>query len=161
MSDHHTANRISQVSMLSGIDTMIDSRSAERAITLPVEGMSCASCVTKIEKGLSDVEGVTDAKVNLATERADTRSWTTLPQEVQLQRVLLPVGEHKMQIELVNAAGRIVDVIEETVIIKPKQPSFVIKHWNTPVPKKKAVAGIKQSRLQVDNAQTADAKQVK
>jgi Cu+-exporting ATPase len=70
MSDHHTANRISQVSMLSGIDTMIDSRSAEGAITLPVEGMSCASCVTKIEKGLSDVEGVTSAKVNLATERA-------------------------------------------------------------------------------------------
>ena len=73
---------------------------------------------------------------NLLTERADTRSWTTLPQEIQLQRVLLPVGEHQLQIELVNAAGRVVDVIDETVVIKPEQSSFVIKHWNTPVPKK-------------------------
>ncbi len=73
---------------------------------------------------------------NIVTERADTRSWTTLPQQIQLQRVLLPVGEYPLQIELVNAAGRVVDVIEETVVIKPEQSSFVIKHWNTPVPKK-------------------------
>ncbi len=75
---------------------------------------------------------------NIVTERADTRSWTTLPQEIQLQRVSLPVGEHLLQIELLNAAGNVVDVIEETVVIKPEQSSFVIKHWNTPVPKKSA-----------------------
>ena len=82
------------------------------------------------------IAGLLMTVTNLVTERADTRSWTTLPQEIQLQRVLLPVGEHQLQIELVNAAGRVVDVIEETVVIKPEQSSFVIKHWNTPVPKK-------------------------
>ena len=82
------------------------------------------------------IAGLLMTVTNIVTERADTRSWTTLPQQIQLQRVLLPVGEHQLQIELVNAAGRVVDVIEETVVIKPEQSSFVIKHWNTPVPKK-------------------------
>lgn len=32
--------------------------------------MSCASCAVNIEKGLSQVEGVADANVNFATEKA-------------------------------------------------------------------------------------------
>jgi Cu+-exporting ATPase len=39
-------------------------------VTLPIEGMTCASCVRRIEKALSKVEGVQDANVNLATEKA-------------------------------------------------------------------------------------------
>jgi Cu+-exporting ATPase len=35
-----------------------------------VEGMTCASCVSRVEKALSGVEGVMSADVNLATERA-------------------------------------------------------------------------------------------
>ena len=88
----------------------------------------------------SGIAGLLMTITNIVTERADTRSWTTLPQEIQLQRVLLPVGEHQLQIELVNAAGRVVDVIDETVVIKPEQSSFVIKHWNTPVPKKSSAS---------------------
>jgi len=38
---------------------------------LPVQGMSCASCVAKIEEGLSELDGVEAAKVNFATKRAD------------------------------------------------------------------------------------------
>ncbi|MGZ9196523.1 MAG: heavy metal translocating P-type ATPase [Candidatus Deferrimicrobiaceae bacterium] len=38
--------------------------------TLPVEGMTCASCVARVEKALSRVEGVTEASVNLATKTA-------------------------------------------------------------------------------------------
>ncbi|PZP90848.1 MAG: copper-transporting ATPase [Variovorax paradoxus] len=37
---------------------------------LPVEGMTCASCVARVEKALSAVPGVQDATVNLATEAA-------------------------------------------------------------------------------------------
>src|SRR5207302_6146284 len=39
-------------------------------LTLPVTGMTCASCVRRIEKALSRVEGVRTADVNLATENA-------------------------------------------------------------------------------------------
>ncbi|WP_277359974.1 heavy metal translocating P-type ATPase [Brucella melitensis] len=40
------------------------------SVDLAIEGMSCASCVSKVEKALSGVPGVTRASVNLATERA-------------------------------------------------------------------------------------------
>src|SRR5690606_37091590 len=42
-------------------------------IDLAVEGMSCASCVGRVEKALKAVPGVADASVNLATERAQIR----------------------------------------------------------------------------------------
>jgi P-type Cu+ transporter len=41
-----------------------------KRITLAIEGMTCASCAMRIEKGLKKVAGVGDAAVNLATERA-------------------------------------------------------------------------------------------
>jgi Au+-exporting ATPase len=40
------------------------------ATTLPIEGMTCASCVGRIERALQAVPGVTTVSVNLATERA-------------------------------------------------------------------------------------------
>jgi Cu+-exporting ATPase len=42
-------------------------------VTLPVLGMTCASCVTRIERFLKKAEGVGDAVVNLGTERATVR----------------------------------------------------------------------------------------
>lgn len=40
------------------------------AISLPIEGMTCASCVGRVERALKAVPGVADAVVNLATEKA-------------------------------------------------------------------------------------------
>ena len=42
-------------------------------LTLPVVGMTCASCVNRIERYLNRADGVTSANVNLATERATVR----------------------------------------------------------------------------------------
>ena len=39
-------------------------------IVLPIEGMTCASCVNRIERFLTKTPGVQQAAVNLATERA-------------------------------------------------------------------------------------------
>ncbi|MEE8493207.1 MAG: heavy metal translocating P-type ATPase [Nitrospirales bacterium] len=41
-----------------------------RTLTIPIEGMSCASCVARIEQGLESMDGITRASVNLATETA-------------------------------------------------------------------------------------------
>ncbi|MFN1140464.1 heavy metal translocating P-type ATPase [Serratia quinivorans] len=40
-------------------------------LSLPVDGMTCASCVGRVERALKAVPGVDSASVNLATERAD------------------------------------------------------------------------------------------
>ncbi|MBK1974494.1 copper-translocating P-type ATPase [Brevundimonas diminuta] len=41
-----------------------------RTLDLPVLGMTCASCVGRVEKAIRAVPGVTQAQVNLAAERA-------------------------------------------------------------------------------------------
>jgi len=50
----------------------IDVRAAS-SISLPIEGMTCASCVGRVEAALARIEGVDSVSVNLATERADIR----------------------------------------------------------------------------------------
>ncbi|HYM84200.1 MAG TPA: heavy metal translocating P-type ATPase [Candidatus Dormibacteraeota bacterium] len=42
-------------------------------VSFPVEGMTCASCVNRITRFLSKVEGVEEANVNLAAESATVR----------------------------------------------------------------------------------------
>src|SRR3712207_115064 len=39
-------------------------------ITIPVTGMTCASCVRRVERALSRKEGVAEASVNFAAEKA-------------------------------------------------------------------------------------------
>ncbi|MBD2746084.1 copper-translocating P-type ATPase [Microvirga sp. BT688] len=46
----------------------------EETVDLKVTGMTCASCVGRVEKALKRVPGVVDATVNLATERASVRT---------------------------------------------------------------------------------------
>ncbi|KUY73324.1 copper-transporting ATPase [Burkholderia cepacia] len=46
------------------------SPAAPASIELDIDGMTCASCVSRVEKALAKVPGVTRASVNLATERA-------------------------------------------------------------------------------------------
>ncbi len=50
--------------------------------TLDIGGMTCASCVRRIEKSLLKLDGVTDARVNLATEVA---SITYAPEMIRLE----------------------------------------------------------------------------
>ncbi|WP_311786016.1 heavy metal translocating P-type ATPase [Ferirhizobium litorale] len=55
---------------------------AEETVEMAVEGMTCASCVARIERALKAVPGVVDARANLATERASVR----------IVRSLVPAG---------------------------------------------------------------------
>ncbi|MCK9541912.1 MAG: heavy metal translocating P-type ATPase [Novosphingobium sp.] len=47
---------------------------ADSAISLPIEGMTCASCVRHVEQALAKVAAVRSVSVNLATERAEIRA---------------------------------------------------------------------------------------
>ncbi|HTQ10742.1 MAG TPA: heavy metal translocating P-type ATPase [Fimbriimonadaceae bacterium] len=54
---------------------------------LKIEGMTCASCVRRVEKALGKVPGVTAASVNFATEEASVASFTEVPVELLVKAV--------------------------------------------------------------------------
>src|SRR5438874_2022568 len=67
--------------------------SADHAtITIPIEGMSCASCVAKIERGLAAVQGVKAASVNLATEKATVEYRPTVTSPVHIEEAIHGLG---------------------------------------------------------------------
>ncbi len=84
---------------------MANDRTAPKRIELPVEGMSCASCVARVEEGLLKTAGVSAAQVNFASERASVAfdaaqaSLTDLVAavrsagyEVQSERLVIPIA---------------------------------------------------------------------
>ncbi|RQP21815.1 heavy metal translocating P-type ATPase [Piscinibacter terrae] len=74
----------------------------ERTFSLRIEGMTCASCVSRVEKALLKVPGVITAEVNLATETAQVR-WATTDGEPQ---ALLAAVERAGYTAHVAEAGR-------------------------------------------------------
>ena len=50
---------------------MKDTKGTTRQLSLPIEGMTCASCVAHVEGALKDVPGVSSVNVNLTTEKAN------------------------------------------------------------------------------------------
>src|SRR2546425_2765968 len=93
--------------------------------TFALEGMTCASCAMRIEKGLKKVPGVTDAQVNLATEEATVTYDPTQTGPEQMVQKVEAVGykatpldqplSQPVQSETVDAAANLptVDVLQE------------------------------------------------
>ena len=54
----------------------------EREWQFDIGGMTCASCVARVERALKKVPGVTDASVNLATESARVSSAAAMTREL-------------------------------------------------------------------------------
>ncbi|NIN68829.1 MAG: heavy metal translocating P-type ATPase [Anaerolineae bacterium] len=72
--------------------------SAER-VTLPIAGMTCASCVSTVERALKSVQGVVSASANLATETATVEY---IPGEVSVADLKRAV--HEAGYEVLEAA---------------------------------------------------------
>jgi copper ion binding protein len=116
--DQHTAQ--------AGQETVQGARKGSgQRVVLPIRGMSCASCAVNIEKGLSQVEGVVDANVNYATEKATvtfdpdhvalgdlTKTVKDLGYEAGVERITVPIRGmscascvEKVQTALKNVPG--------------------------------------------------------
>jgi len=76
----------------------------DQQITIPVEGMTCASCVAHVESALREVEGVAAVSVNLATEKA----------ALELQSAQVPLKQLR---EAVDRAGYKVPTTRTTLNI--------------------------------------------
>jgi len=61
-------------------------------ISAPVSGMTCASCVARVEKSIQKIEGVKKVAVNLATEKATFEIDETLASLSQIEKVVEEAG---------------------------------------------------------------------
>ena len=90
-----------------GVGEQSGRRMAENTATLSIEGMTCASCVARVEKRLGRLDGVT-AQVNLATEKASV----TYPDAVSTDQLVAAV----------EAAGYAATLTQPRVAPTPEEP---------------------------------------
>ncbi|HEX6019460.1 MAG TPA: heavy metal translocating P-type ATPase, partial [Burkholderiaceae bacterium] len=64
----------------------------QETVALGVSGMTCASCVARVERALQRLPGVVAAQVNLATERAEVVRWKGQAATVELLAALERAG---------------------------------------------------------------------
>jgi P-type Cu+ transporter len=75
-----------------------------RKLDIAVGGMTCASCVSAVEKTLKGLEGVIEASVNLATEKASIEYIPTITGFEDFKRVISDAGysAHLVTLEFVD-----------------------------------------------------------
>ncbi len=114
----------------------------ESRTVLDLEGMTCASCAIRIEKGLKKVPGVKDASVNLATEQATViynSTQTNLEQMVQkveavgykatpqVTSTLQPVQETATSEVTETPGSYVLSITQEDELSKRRQAEIVRK----------------------------------
>lgn len=73
-------------------------------VELVIEGMSCASCVGRVERALASVSGVRKAEVNLVTQRATVQTEAPLNAPLEAARLVEAVAKAGYRATLVRAA---------------------------------------------------------
>jgi len=67
--------------------------------------------------------------LSVATERADTRSWLTLPANVQLARLALPPGSYTVKVDLLGANEQVIATQEYPgVVISKDRKTYLTQH---------------------------------
>ena len=74
-----------------------------KKISLPVEGMTCASCVTRVEKTVAKFHGVSAVSVNLASEKV---TFEYLPFVVDLNKLAASVEDIGYKLDLSLLQGK-------------------------------------------------------
>jgi Cu+-exporting ATPase len=101
-------------------------------ITLPIGGMTCASCAAHVERGLSKVAGVVEASVNLATEKATV---TFVPGVAGLADFKQAVAETGYEVLEVSEEGAVEEEQEDEAERKMHQARFRMRvAWAFTVP---------------------------
>ena len=72
-----------------------------RQLNLSVEGMTCASCVTRVEKIIGGFEGVKNVSVNLATEHV---TFELEHDNINLDKIAKEVEEYGYKLKLDSIA---------------------------------------------------------
>ncbi|NLM40542.1 MAG: copper-translocating P-type ATPase [Firmicutes bacterium] len=70
-----------------------------RDVTIPIRGMTCASCVAAVDRVLAGLEGVAEVNVNLATEKATVKYNPDIVRVSALKEAIIKAGYEPLEIE--------------------------------------------------------------
>jgi Cu+-exporting ATPase len=113
---------------------------ASGGVRLPIAGMTCASCVARVEKALNSVPGVQSASVNLATEAATIKVAPSVTMEAlakAVERAGYEVGHEELDLavrgmtcascvaRVEKALGKVPGVLSATVNLATERAHVV------------------------------------
>lgn len=95
----------------------------KKKFNIPVEGMTCASCVARVEKVVKKFDGVEDVTVNFATEKL---SFEADDKEVDLNEIAKKIDEYGYKLKLENQSDDDYSPVEN----QKKEEDEADKHYN-------------------------------
>ena len=87
------------------INNALSSSDSHTEVDMGIGGMTCASCVARVEKALNKVPGVASASVNLATETARIRVTSADTTDARLRRAIREAGYEPRSLDVAEAAA--------------------------------------------------------
>ncbi len=103
-----------------------------------ITARAAARAVVKyaVARKARDENAAVGALLNLAavlTERADTRSWLSLPSEIQMARLPLPPGRHRVSVDVLGAGNAVLCRREFAgVVVEEGRRTYLSYHWVAP-----------------------------
>ena len=79
-----------------------------------------------VEKEAGEVGGFIANILTAATERADTRGWITLPNDIQMARLSLPAGEHRVTLRFLGRGDDLIASADAGIVtIEPGRRTYL------------------------------------
>ena len=75
----------------------------EKAVTIPIGGMTCAACAQRIEKSIGKMDGIIKVSVNLATEKATVQYDSQKVKLSAIKQTIEKIGYKALEIEKKSA----------------------------------------------------------
>ena len=123
-------------------DTTTPTSTPPSTLNLSIGGMTCASCVGRVERALKKVPGVQEATVNLATESAHITYAAAEPLEPRLRRAVRDAGYEPRTEAQADAAENAspwtgflpvaIGLLLSLPLVVPMVGDFFGKHWMLP-----------------------------
>lgn len=93
-------------------------------ITIPIQGMTCAACATRIDKVIRKLDGVSDVNVNLATEKATVNYDPGKVRISAIKQAIEKAGYKALEIDKSNAVDQ--DRLRKEKEIKLLWTKFIV-----------------------------------